>query len=123
MDPHSAAEYLTMPWSVQKQDMNHVKAAWEAVCQENTWITMEEWTPGDRWPFCRPCRKWCQDDHAASRCCIAKQREMGNAPGYILAAIIQFKHQQRTQTHENELEDRGSQHGTQRPLPLPATVT
>ena len=112
-----------MPWSVQKQDMNHVKAAWEAVCQENTWITMEEWTPGDRWPFCRPCRKWCQDDHAASRCCIAKQREMGNAPGYILAAIIQFKHQQRTQTHENELEDRGSQHGTQRPLPLPATVT
>ena len=123
MEPHAAAEYLTMPWCLQKQDMNQVKAAWEAVCQENTWIAMGEWTPGDWWPVCVPCQKWCTDDHATSRCCIAKQHQLGNAPGYVLSAIIAFKRRQRTPAIEDAPEDRGSQHGTRRPIPLPATVT
>ena len=123
MDAHSAAQYLQQPWCVQSQDINQVKAAWEAVCQENPWITMEEWSPGDRWPFCNPCQRWCQDDHAASRYCIATQRGMGNTPGPIISAIIEFKHAQRKQNHAKEQGDRGNQHSTQRPLPPPATVT
>ena len=123
MDPRSAAEYLQMPWRVQEQDINHVKTAWEAVCQENPWITMEEWTPGDRWPFCNPCQRWCQDDHAAGGYCMETLRKVGYKPGPILTAIIQDKHAQRKNNHTKEQDDRGNQHCTQRPLPLPATVT
>ena len=123
MEPYAAAEYLQQPWNKQEGNMSRVKAARQAVIHENTWITLAEWSPGDWWPFCVPCQKWCTDDHAASRCCIAKQHQLGNAPGYVLSAIIAFKRRQRTPAIEDAPEDRGSQHVTRRPIPLPPTVT
>ena len=123
MDAQSAADLLQQPWRVQCQDINQVKAAWQAVCQENPWSTMQEWSPGDLWPFCTPCRRWSQDDHAASRYCITQQRWLGNTPGPILSSLIEFKHAQRKQDNMMKQDDHGYPHCTQRPLPLPATVT
>ena len=123
MEPAAAAAFLQQPWNQQKGNMRNVKAAWQAVVNENPWITLAEWSSGDWWPLCRPCQKWCTDDHAASRCCMAKQQQLGNEPGYVLSAIIAYKRRQRTAAIEDAPEDRGSQHVTRRAFPSPPTVT
>ena len=121
MDAQRAARYLLLPWHVQREDMNQVAAAWAAVCRENSWITMEEWSAGEpHYAYCNACHRWCQDDHAASKKCMATLRKAGLKPGYILTTVIQNKHAQRKNYRTKEQDDRGNQHCTQPPLPIPA---
>ena len=75
MEPAAAAAFLLQPWHLQKGHPQTVKAAWQAVVDENAWITLKEWSADDWWPWCLPCQKWLTDDHAASRCCVAKQQQ------------------------------------------------
>ena len=58
MDAQDAADYLQLPWHVQKQDPSKVTAAWTAVCRENPWITMEKWS-GELYAYCIACHRWC----------------------------------------------------------------
>jgi len=84
------AEFLTSPPSVQKLDTEMWTSAWQHVYEENNWIEMRD-DAGSGWrcPFCTLCGKWAEVPHLLSDKCKSRVRAHGDAPGPLLAAILE----------------------------------